>query len=188
MRLNTSMAPSHSVGAAARTASPQISPSVSTNTCRLRPGIFFSPVVPLGAAGLGALDRLAVDNPGAGRRFLAGGGPDLRSEGSVDLLPDAVVPPGVEGVGDGLPRREVMGQHAPGATAPRQVEHRIDDLPQRVGARATHLAIALGEQVLDIVPLEVGQVTGIALPCIGIHVPEVNIDRTPWKDYFLDGH
>jgi hypothetical protein len=41
--------------------------------------------------------------------------------------------------------------------------------------------------VFDVVPLEVRQVTGISLPCMGIHVQEDNIDCPPAKDYFLDG-
>ena len=100
----------------------------------------------------------------------------------MDLLPDALVPPGVEVVGDGLPGWEVMGQHTPGAAAPRQVEYRIDDLTHGVGAWSSPAAVALGEQVLDIVPLEVRQVTRVTLPCNGIHVPQNNIDGTPGKD------
>src|SRR5579884_2662594 len=52
----------------------------------------------------------------------------------MDLLPDALVPPSVEVVGDGFPRWEVVGQHAPGAAATSQVQYGVDDLPQRVGA------------------------------------------------------
>jgi hypothetical protein len=48
-RLNTSTAPSHSVRAAARTARPQISPSVATCICRLRPETFFPPSYPSGS-------------------------------------------------------------------------------------------------------------------------------------------
>jgi hypothetical protein len=36
--------------------------------------------------------------------------------------------------------------------------------------------------VFDVVPLNIGQVTGISLPCKGIHVQEDNIDGTPEKD------
>src|SRR5438045_401053 len=106
MRSNTLTAPSQSVGAAGRTASPQISPRVSTNTCRLRPATFFPPVVALGATGLRRFHRLAVDDAGTRGRFLAGGSPDIGPQGGVDPLPDPGVPPGVEVVRDGLPRRE----------------------------------------------------------------------------------
>src|SRR5262245_11978873 len=113
-------------------ASPQISPSVSTSTCRLRPAIFFSAVVPLGATGLGRLHRLAVQDTGTGGRLSPGQGANLGPQGGVDLLPDTSVPPGVEVVGYGLPGREVVGQQTPGAAAPGQVEDGVDDLPQGV--------------------------------------------------------
>src|SRR3954463_14651636 len=83
-RRNTSTAPSQSVGAAGRTARPQISPRVSTSRCRLRPATFFPPVVPLRAAGLGGLDALAVDDRQARRRLLAGGPPDFLTERRMD--------------------------------------------------------------------------------------------------------
>src|SRR5271165_4715325 len=112
------MAPSQSVGAAGSTANPPIRPSLSTSRCRLRPGSFFAPVVPLGAAGFSRLHRLAVANPGTGRRLGPVGDLELGAQGGVDPLPDAAVPPGVEPVGGALPGREVMGQHAPGTAAP----------------------------------------------------------------------
>src|SRR5690348_7484044 len=78
----------------------------------------------------------------------------------MDLLPDALVAPGVEVVGDGFPGREVVGQHAPSAAATRQVQHGSDDLAHGIGAWSAGSAVALREQVLDVVPLEVRQVTG----------------------------
>src|SRR5262249_3204828 len=76
-RPKTTLAPSQSCTSAGRTARPQISPRVSTSRCRLRPDTFFPPVVPLGAAGLGGLDALAVDDRQARRRLLASRSPDL---------------------------------------------------------------------------------------------------------------
>src|SRR5262249_38530458 len=152
-----------------------------------RPAIFFSPVVALGAAGLGRFHRLAVDDAGAGGGLPAGGGPDLGTQGGVDALPDAAVAPGVEVVGDGLPGGEVVGEHPPGASSPGQVEDGIDDLPQGVGAGPAGAAVAPGEQVFDVVPLEVGQVTRVSLPCCGIHTREDNVDHIFARDYFLDG-
>src|SRR6185369_987888 len=95
-RSKTSTAPSQSVGAAGRTASPQISPSVSTRRCRLRPDTFFPPVVPLGAARLGRLDALAVDHAGAGRLLAVEQLADVAPEDVVQLVPDTGVAPGVE--------------------------------------------------------------------------------------------
>ena len=185
----TSSAPSQSWTFAGRTASPQIRPSVSTSRCRLRPATFFSPVVALGAAGLGRLDRLAVEDAGAGGRLPPVQPPDLGPQGGVDLLPDALVPPGVEVVGDGLPGREVVGQHPPGAAAPGQVQDGVDQLPQLVGAGpagAARPADAAGEEVADVVPLEASQVTGVTLPCDG-HADTVNSPPPTGEGHFLDG-
>lgn len=65
-RSNNTLVPSRSCTSAGSTTKPQISPSVSTNGCRLRPLIFFPRVVALGAADLGGLDRLAIHHGGAG--------------------------------------------------------------------------------------------------------------------------
>lgn len=186
-RLKTSTAPSQSVGDAGRTARPQTSPRVSTSRCRLRPATFFPPVVPLRAAALGRLHRLAVDDPGAGRRLPPVGTSDLGPEGVVDLLPHPGVPPRVEVVADRLPRREVVGQHPPGAPAPRQVEDGVDHLPQRVLPGPPGRAVALREQVADVVPLEVGQVARVSLPCIGTQADRVPTARNPAEGHFLDG-
>jgi len=100
----------------------------------------------------------------------------------MDTLPDALVTPGVEGVGYGLPGWDVVRQPAPATTAPRQVEYRIDDLAHGVGAWSAPAAVALEEQVLDVVPRSISQVTGISFPCTGTHVPEDNMDGTPGKE------
>src|SRR5262249_50717409 len=98
----------------------------------LAAGDLLAAVVALGATGLGGLDRLAIDNGGTGCRLLAGGCSDLSPQGGVDVLPGAVVPPGVEVVADGLPGREVVGQHPPRTAAPVHVQGRVDDLPRGV--------------------------------------------------------
>src|SRR5262249_1959551 len=139
-------------------ASPQIRPRVSTKTCRLRPAIFFPAVVALGAAGLGRLDRLAIEDAGAGRRLAVVEEANASPQRGMNVLPDALATPGVEVVGDGLPGREVMGQH------------------HGVAARPAGAAIPLGKQMLDVVPLGVCQITGVTLPCRSIHAQEDNID------------
>src|SRR5205823_13628541 len=102
------LAPSRSWTSAGSTASPQISPSVSTSTCRLRPPIFFPRVVPLRAAGLGRLDRLAVDHPGAGGVRPVVQAAQVHAQDGVNLLDQARVAPGVEVVAHQAPGREVM--------------------------------------------------------------------------------
>src|SRR5271165_543401 len=184
-RCSSVLAPSRSWTSAGRTMRPQINPSVSTSRCRLRPLIFFPRVVALGPAGFRRLDALAVDDRRAGRVLSAIGAADVETEDGVDFLPDAFVTPGVEVVRHRLPRREVMGQHPPGATAAGQVADGVDDVAQGVGAWPSTLALALREEVLNVVPLQIGKITGITLPCI--HGHKVNDLTAPREDQFLDG-
>src|SRR5262249_17280751 len=113
-RRTNSLAPSQSCTSAGSTASAPISPSVSTRRCRLRPLIFFRRVVAVGATRLGRLDGLRVDHTGAGRVGAAVQATKIDAEDVMNLLPKALIPPGVEVVADRLPGREVMRQHPPG--------------------------------------------------------------------------
>src|SRR3954447_4271273 len=177
-RRNTSLAPSKSCTLAGNTATAQTSPSVSTSTCRLRPLIFFPRVVALRPARFGGLDGLAVDDAGRGGFLLALDGAEVDPQGVVDLLEEPLVPPGVEVVADQAPGREVVRQHPPGAATFGQVEQGVDHFAAGVGAAASGLAFGLPlrrEQVLDVLPLNLGQVAGVSLS--GAHTSIV--DTTP---------
>src|SRR5579872_1493119 len=168
MRRNTSTAPSQSVELAGRTASPQISPRVSTNKCRLRPDTFFPPVVPFRAARFCRLDALAVDHAGTGR-FLPGQQcANIPAEDFVQLLPDPGVPPSIEVVRHRLPGREIVGHGTPLTSGSSQVENRIHDIFAVVGAWSsgrTGRAITTGKQVVNVLPLDFGQIARVGLPC-----------------------
>src|SRR5205085_12022214 len=97
---------------------------------------------------------------------LAGGESDRVPESGVDVFAGAVVPPGVEVVGDGLPGREVVRQHPPTTAAAGEVEGGVDDLPPGAGTGPADLAPGLGEEVLDVVPLQVGQVARVSLSSV----------------------
>src|SRR6516162_4051668 len=183
-RPSRALAPSRSCTSAGNTTSPQSRPRVSTSTCRLRPAIFFPRVVAPGTAALGRLDRLAVDHGGAGRRLAVVHPPHVGPQDVVDLLPQAPVPPGVEVIGNGLPRREVVGEHPPGAAAAGQVEGGVDDLAQGVGAGPAGAGARLGEQVFDVDPLQVGQIAGVTHPCF--HAGSLPARRTRREGRFLD--
>jgi hypothetical protein len=91
-------------------------------------------VVATGVApdGVGALDALGVDQPGARFGVAALGDPQLLADRSQDLLGDLrVLPPGEVPV-HRLPRREVAGQLAPRAAGAHNVEDRVDDQPARM--------------------------------------------------------
>src|ERR1700722_4387702 len=150
---NKRLAPSRSCTSAGRTTKPQISPSVSTSKCRLRPPIFFPGVVPLGAADFRGLDRLAVHYGGTGRRFATLQLPQVHAQDAVDLLDQSGIAPGVEVVADQTPRWEIVRQHAPGAAAAGHVEQGVHDVPPFIGtvpARIT--AFGLVEQMFDVIP------------------------------------
>src|SRR5438105_4783899 len=184
-RCSRTLAPSRSCMSAGRTTKPQIKPSVSTSTCRLRPAIFFPRVVALGSAGFGRLHRLAVNHGSAGRFLAMVGLTQVHPQNVVDSLPHTAVAPRIEVVRYRLPRREVVRQHPPGAAAAGQVEHRIDDLAHRIGTRASGLAAPLGKQVFDVRPLGIREITGITLPCI--HAQRVTETAARREADFLDG-
>jgi len=124
----------------------------------------------------------AVEDARTGRWLSAIQEANALSQRGMDTLPDPLVTPGVEGVGDSLPGWEVVRQPAPTTAASCQVEYRIDDLVHRVDAWPAPAAVALGKQVSDVVPRNISQVTGISFPCSGIHVPEDTMDGTPEKE------
>src|SRR5215475_10946412 len=101
-RPSTTLAPSRSCTFAGKTAKPQIRPTVSTSTCRLRPPIFFPRVVPLGAAGLGRLDGLAVEHAGRRRRLATVQLAQVHPQDGVDLGDQPGIAPGVEVVGQAV--------------------------------------------------------------------------------------
>lgn len=79
-----------------------------------------------------------------------------------------------------------MGQHPPGAAAAGQVEDGVDDFADRVLTGPAALgSIAFGEPEGNIVPLEVGEVAGIARPCV--HAASVTDVTTTEEGQFLDG-
>src|SRR5207245_911331 len=97
-------------------------------------------------------------------------------------------PPRVEVVADGLPRREVVRQAPPLAPGPGQVEDRIDDVLAVVDPGPTgspRRPVAVREEVVDVGPLEVRQVTRVGLPCA--HAKRINSTPGHWKAQFLDG-
>src|SRR5215213_11183887 len=80
----------------------------------------------------GGLDRLGVHYACAGLGIPARPAPHAFAQRGVQALPRAVDAPSPEPVVDGLPRRELAGQHAPRTTALQDVEDGIEDRPQAV--------------------------------------------------------
>src|SRR5436305_6203311 len=113
-------------------------------------------------AHLGGLHRLAVDVGDAGRLVPAVGGTDLGAQGVDELLPGAVLLPGIEVVASGALGEQVMGQVVPLGAGARLVEQGVEDLPHIDGAGP---APRLGrrDERPESFPLGVGEVGGIAL-------------------------
>src|SRR5215212_957497 len=77
----------------------------------------------------GRLYRLGVHNACAGLRVPAEPPPQPLAQLGVQALPRPVEPPPPKPVVEGLPRREVPRQHAPGAAAFEDVEDGVEDRP-----------------------------------------------------------
>src|SRR5262245_39070549 len=161
-RLRTSRssisAPAQSVTLPGVTSTASTSPSVSTSRCRLRPLIFFPPVVALQArVAVAHLHRLAVEDGGAGLTRPPLGQADLLAEALVQPFPGAVQAPAADAGVHGAPRREVVGQQPPGAAGPQEVEVGIADLADVDG---TGPAAGLGgrHERLQPFPLGVGKI------------------------------
>ena len=82
------------------------------------------------AAGLGGLDRLAVDHPGTRAGLAAGRLAHRHQQEVVDRLPASVVTPSIEVALHRAAGRELLRQHAPLATGLRDVEDCVDHVPQ----------------------------------------------------------
>lgn len=159
--------PSRSWTLAGITSKAQIKPSESTITKRLRPLIFFSSVVTRRAAPVRDLNGLTIHASACGRRRSADLQADLLTQSGVELFPDTVVAPLAKVMIGGLPRRQVVGQHAPGGTAAQVIEDGVENFPQ-VGRRSAALgATGAGawQERLDTFPLVVREIRWVGFPC-----------------------
>ena len=105
-------------------------------------------------AHLGGFDRLAVDTACRRGRRASRRHTHLLTERSHHPGPGAVAFPALEVIVHGAPRREVSGQHPPGATRTVDVEQGIDDLPQIHGSLLPPF-LRPGHERLDELPLGV---------------------------------
>src|SRR5436309_15672460 len=84
-------------------------------------------IVAAGSARMGRLDGLTIENRRRGQRLTSGRHPDALAQTAVDLLPDARPTPLPEVIIDGLPFRQIMRQHTPGAATAQYIQHGIDN-------------------------------------------------------------
>ena len=160
----THLAPSRSWTLAVWTTQPSTSPSVSTSKCRLRPLTFFPRVVTTLSCLVRHLDTLAVEHADAWFGLPLVPAAHLLPESGVDASPSAVVPPaGIELV-HRSPLGEVVRQHSPSTPGAGDVEDGVEDL-SHVGRAWPTARFGGRNQRLDPLPLRIGQIGGVSLPC-----------------------
>src|SRR5207245_1555602 len=122
---------------------------------------FLARIVAALLAAFGALDALAVDDPSGGRTLasfhLAQVFPQMR----VNLFPQMVAFPESEVMIDGAPGRKVLGQVPPLAGGAHDIEHRVEQLPIGVLARASRLG-GFGKTIMDELPFGLRQVMSVS--------------------------
>ena len=106
------------------------------------------------------LHRLTVDDGRAGTGLATLGLAQLGVQGVMCPLPGAITTPSPEVVEHGAPRRQVMGQHPPGAPSAQHVADGVDDLPPGVGDRSAARS-GRWQPGLEQLPFAVAEVAGI---------------------------
>jgi hypothetical protein len=119
-------------------------------------------VTPLLSAHPGGLGRLGVHYPSAGFRIALELNAQAFAESAVHPLPRSVDAPSSEVVKDGLPRREVVGQKAPRAATPQDVEDDIEDFALIVNPGSAG-GFRDGKMRLQAGPFSIGEVGWVRL-------------------------
>src|SRR5215207_2473448 len=131
----------------------------------------------------GALDRLRIDNTRGGLRITPKTDPQALADGCVEPLPGTIDAPEAKVMVDGLPRREVVRQQAPGAAAAENVEDGVEDLAQVVEARSSRGFRGWGQMGFDARPFSIGEV---GLVCFShARYPTEPLLPNPFSDSFL---
>jgi len=92
-------------------------------------------IIAAGAAALGGLDALAVNDAGAGRGLATLGLAHGHQQRMVQRLPQPIVTPQVKPAPDGRDGREARRQHPPRQAATQKIQDRLDNPPHRPSAR-----------------------------------------------------
>ena len=106
------------------------------------------------------LHRLAVDDGRAGTGLATLSLAQLGVQDVMYPLPGAITTPGTEVMEHDAPRRQVVGQHPPGATSAQHVADGVDDLPTGVGDGSA-ARFGRWQQGLEQLPFSVAEVAGI---------------------------
>ena len=128
----------------------------------------------------GGLDRLTLEERGAGLAALPSGHAHVTAEQIVPTLPGAIVPPAPEVLIDDLPRGKVMRQQAPGTATAQDVEDRLQDFTRRI-CLGPPTGLGGGHQMADHVPFFIAQVGRVRFARVHApKLPEVAHPRQPF--------
>src|SRR5262249_7719248 len=125
------------------------------------------------------LDRLAVDDGGAGLRVAPGGDAHFPAQGGVPLLPQFGALPISEVTVDSLPGGEVVRQHAPTGATGELVEDGIDDLAH-ILAPGVPTRLGGGNERREPRPFHIGQIGGIGF---AVHSPMIPLRSLPRQTF-----
>src|SRR6056297_3633246 len=180
-RASTHCAPSPSWMSAACTRQTMTSPMASTNRCRLRPFTFFSRVEPAAARLIRRLYALTVEHGDARFGVLTGLLTNLLPQPSIHPFQRAVFPPILEEFVNCSPGRKIVRQHPPGTAGPGEIKQRVDNFPH-VSFAGPPTRFFLRNQRFDPLPLRIGQIGRVSLPCI--HEWTLTDFKNDWKTSF----
>jgi hypothetical protein len=137
----------------------------------LAPLDLLAAVVAPQAADAGSLDRLAVDDARTRLRIATQAHAYLFTQDRMEAFPGAVHAPLSKVVEDGLPRRKLVRQQAPGPADPHNVEDRVEDGAQTV-LTGPPARCRRGKYGLDPRPFGVREVRKVSSDSGGIHAPQ----------------
>lgn len=166
---STSLPPSRSCTEAGVMTSDQMSPSVSTTMCRLRPTSFFSPVEATWPALFGRLDALAIKHGGTRLGLFASLGSYSLSQLGVQVFPSAILLPLAKVMKHNSIRRQIVRQATPRAAVAGDIQNGVDDFSPRI-LRRPAARLRPWHPRLDPPPLHVRQIGRVRVPSHALQI------------------
>src|SRR5215212_1467240 len=123
----------------------------------------FASIIAASLTLLSGLHTLAINHRCTWSRIAPQAGANLHPQSGVDSFNRTISQPLIKVVGDVLPVRQIMRQHAPLATSTVQVHDRIHNVAQIDGSFATWPGRLL-EHCFNLCPFVVAQITIVRLP------------------------
>ena len=125
--------------------------------------------------------RLRVNNGGTRLPRVAFQHAEVAARGVVAPFPGAISSPAPKVVIDDAPRRQIIGDKAPGTTGAQDIEDRTDDLPFGIGCRPTTW-FGGRDQGCENLPLAVIKIGGVGFS--GLHTALLSQQINPIPTFF----